>query len=99
MNEQDQWPLEKIRQAYRDILWAWNIIFPPFAEARRQEEEKIPDSVDVDIEEKSSYLTTMGALRKAHAGLKEEADKSGNLKIWTAEEYSQEFLKSLIRQR
>jgi hypothetical protein len=36
---------------------------------------------------------TLGALMKQ---LKEEADASGNPKVWTAQEYSQEFLRGLI---
>jgi len=96
MTEQGQWPLEKIRQAYKDILSAWNIIFPPFPGADGRGEETVPDSVDIEEE---TFWGTMGTLRKAHHELKKEADASGNPKVWTAEEYSQKFLESLIGQR
>ncbi len=38
-------------------------------------------------------------IRAAEPGLKKAADESGNPKIWTADRYSQEFLKSLIPSR
>jgi len=38
----------------------------------------------------------MKALYQIEDKLQKEADQSGNPKVWTAEEYSQEFLKSLI---
>jgi hypothetical protein len=43
--------------------------------------------------------SVMKALFAAEKQFKKGADQSGNPKVWTAKEYSQDFLKSLISQR
>ena len=43
--------------------------------------------------------SVMKALFASEKQLQKEADQSGNPKVWTAEEYSQEFLASLISRR
>ncbi len=40
--------------------------------------------------------SVMKRLYEVEGQLKKGADQSGNPKVWTAEEYSQEFLRSLI---
>lgn len=79
MSEKLQWSLREIRNAYGEILRAYNALFPLSPDVERGE-EVMADSPDTD--EESSYLSTMKSLKKAHNSLKEAAKESGNAQCW-----------------
>jgi hypothetical protein len=72
--------LKEIREAYRQILGAYNALFPLDPQLGKGEEETLPDCLGID--EEGTYLSTMKRLKKAHDGLKEAADGSGNFQSW-----------------
>jgi hypothetical protein len=47
------------------------------------------------IDSKAAYLRNLGRVMEK---LKKEADRSGNPRIWTCEEYSQPFLLNLVEE-
>jgi hypothetical protein len=64
-------------------------------------EKKAPNQLfcpDCSYWKKYEGGSVLKALYSIEDKLQKEADQSGNPKVWTAKEYSQEFLKSLIIQ-
>lgn len=85
--------MKEIRNAYREILTAYNVLFPLSPNIEKGKEEALPNCLGID--EESTCLRTMKALKKAHDGLKEAADRSGNVRIWRSGEPLEGFPQSL----
>jgi len=79
MSDRSEWTLKEIREAYGEILWAYNDLFPLHRQKRTEHEEPM-ESVDYgDIE----FLENFRAKGKEIIPkLKEAADQSGNPVIW-----------------
>ena len=82
MNKKNRWTLKEIREAYGQILGAYNEIFPVRAETRKCVEgmESMGDEIlkdDGDI--KKAF---QAQARKTLPKLKEAADSSGNPITW-----------------
>jgi hypothetical protein len=71
--------LKEIREAYVEIVSAWNIVSPPITQSAGEDKEMMADPVDMD---KETTVSTMAKLRKVHRELKREADQSGNAQVW-----------------
>jgi hypothetical protein len=80
MTEKIQWTLKEIREAYLEILRAYNAIFPVHPETRMKFEDDtdILDPRKEDFRIAFRFRKTKEILPK----LKEAADQSGNIKIW-----------------
>lgn len=71
--------LQEIRQAYGEILKAYNGIFPIHPETRI----KFEDDTDIlDRREEDFRAAFLWKAKKILPNLKEAADQSGNVKIW-----------------
>jgi len=71
-------------------------------ECRAVFEKKAPNQLycrDCSYWKKYEGGSVMKALYQIEGKLKKEADRSGNPRVWTAKECSQDFLKSLIPSR
>ena len=79
MSEKSQWTLNEIRAAYRDILSAYNALFPLYPQTRigREDIEGDPDKG-----EDETYLAFRGKMKKKVPELKAIADQSGNARVW-----------------
>lgn len=81
MTEQTDWTLQKIREAYRDILRAWNILFPLYPNGRREKEEEVLDAFDPGKDK--FYLEFFSKkAKRILPKLKRAADQSGGAQIW-----------------
>lgn len=79
MNEK-AWTLEEIRKAYREILRAWNVLFPIYPDGRRGE-EIILDAFDTDGDD-FYRKTFFKKMEEVSPRLRTAADQSGNAKVW-----------------
>lgn len=80
MNEKAQWSLAEIREAYRDILQAYNALSSPFSESKSNSEGE-PETLEGTRDEESFKMIRL-KLRQVSRALKEGADRSGNVQVW-----------------
>jgi hypothetical protein len=79
MTSRSGWTLEEMRQAYGEILSAFNALFPVHPETRR----KFEDETDMfDRNEEDFRAAFLWKAKKILPKLKEAADQSGNVKVW-----------------
>lgn len=84
MSGETEWTLHEIRQAYGEILKHYNILIAPQPN-RKREEETVPDSLALDIEEDQFDRKAFFAkMKEVYPKLKEAADRSGNAQTWHA---------------
>ena len=99
MTEQTDWPLQRIREAYSEILRAYNILFPLHADGKRgkKEEKVVLDAFDPEGNKfyKKAFFRKM---REVSLKLKVAADQSGNAQTWHAGE-SLEGLNERMKER
>lgn len=77
MKEKSLWTLQEIRQAYSEILEAYNVLFPLWCEGRK-EEGMAPDTFDPPEDRVAFVRESKEILSK----LREGADHSGNAQTW-----------------
>jgi hypothetical protein len=79
MSDRSEWTLQRTREAYGEILWAYNNLFPLHRQKRTEHEEPM-ESIDYgDIE----FLENFRRKGKEISGkLKRAADQSGNAVVW-----------------
>jgi hypothetical protein len=84
MSGETEWTLQKIRQAYGEILEHYNILFAP-QPSREKEGKEIPDAFETDGDD--FYRKTFpGKFKEVFPKIKAAADHSGNAKTWRAGE-------------
>ena len=83
MNDQAQWPLQKIRDAYLDVLDLYNNLFPLRPE-RKSEREEEPNFFD--LEEDPTISAVAARVDDIGPKLEEAADPSENCQIWRSGE-------------
>ena len=76
-----QWTLKEIREAYGEILRAYNILFPLHPQTRIEREDIIGDPKFSSYGD-DFHVTFCAKYRKILPELKEAADRSGNAVTW-----------------
>lgn len=80
MSEKDHWTLQKIREAYSEILRSYNVFFPIQLGGKKKNEVALDA---FDCEGDNFYLDVFPKkARKALRKLKKDADRSGNVQVW-----------------
>jgi hypothetical protein len=79
MSDGSEWTLERIRQAYSEILFAYNDLSPLHSETRRKHEDETQSFGQGD----DNFLDAFRMKAKRLVPkIKEIADQSGNAMIW-----------------
>jgi hypothetical protein len=82
VTEKVQWTLKEIRDAYGEILRAYNALFPLHPQTRMEHEDIIIDTVDSHRGDDDFHATFQAKAREILPKLKKAADQSGNAVTW-----------------
>jgi hypothetical protein len=79
MSNEFEWTLQRIREAYGDILRAWNDLFPLYPQKGSDQQEPM-ESIDFGDIEFLEKCRRKG--KEIGIKLKKAADQSGNAVVW-----------------